>query len=74
MAGPLRLDQCGCQLPSFGRIPRSWWMRVFRSRRLYVCTGCNARVFARQREVEIANWKAATLREPYLPTASDELG
>lgn len=48
-------------------------MRLFRSRRLYVCKNCNARVFAIQSQVEVANWQAATLLKPYLPTASDDL-
>lgn len=47
-------------------------MRLFRSRRLYVCNGCKARVFALREEVEAANWQATTLIKPYLPTSSDE--
>ncbi len=73
MAKPLRFNRCGCDSPSLGRIPRSWWMRLFKSRRLYVCNSCNAPVFAIQRDVEVANWQAATLLKPYLPTVSDDL-
>jgi hypothetical protein len=72
MANRLLFRRCKCQSPSLERIPRSWWMRLFKSRRLYVCNVCKARVFAIREEVETAHWHKTTLIKTYLPTSSYE--
>lgn len=46
------LNKCDCDWGHLSRIPRTWWMRLFRSRRLYFCSGCKSHVFAHRGTIE----------------------
>jgi hypothetical protein len=41
----MRLTACSCGAEHLERIPRSWWMRLFISRRHYQCSRCRATMF-----------------------------
>jgi hypothetical protein len=41
----MRLTACSCGAEHHERIPRSWWMRLFISRRHYRCNRCQATMF-----------------------------
>jgi hypothetical protein len=42
----MRISKCKCGTQYYVRIPRQWWMRLFRARRLhYGCEGCGASLF-----------------------------
>jgi hypothetical protein len=41
----MRLRACSCGTEHLERIPRSWWMRPFASRRHYQCSRCRATMF-----------------------------
>lgn len=36
----VRFIYCGCGHEHLFRMQRSWWMRLFGARRLYLCTHC----------------------------------
>ena len=56
----LLFNKCECDWGDLSRIPRSWWMRLFKSRRLYFCTGCQSRLFAHRNSIEgVPQWWAA---------------
>lgn len=44
----LRFTTCGCGVRHLVRIDRSWWMKLFARRRLYVCAVCHERQFLRR--------------------------
>ena len=48
----LMFKECECHFGELSRVPRTWWMRIFSSRRLYHCRKCESDVFANQRMVE----------------------
>ena len=59
----LLLKKCGCDFNGLARAPRSAWMRLFRSRRLYFCRHCKSRIFAYKLAVEgTAEWQATTMK------------
>ncbi len=56
----LLFNKCECDWGDLSRIPRSWWMRLFWSRRLYFCTACKSRLLARRSAIEGApQWRTA---------------
>lgn len=44
----MKLTMCACGAEHLERIPRSWWMRLFTSRRHYQCSQCGATLFVRK--------------------------
>lgn len=43
---------CTCDESELDRIRRTWWMRLWSSKRLYECRGCGARLFVAKQSVE----------------------
>jgi hypothetical protein len=54
--------KCPCDWANLSRSPRSWWMRLFRSRRLYFCSNCMCRIFAVQAQIEeTEGWRSRAM-------------
>ena len=46
----MRLTACDCPAEHYRRIRRSGWMRLVKSRRLYHCLACEAKLFIYPKE------------------------
>lgn len=55
----MRLTPCGCELRQYDRVQRAFWMRLFRYRRLYQCSGCGQLLFLRKIEAQIIDPRLA---------------
>ncbi len=47
----ISLRPCACGPEEWVRIQRSFWMRLFRARRLYYCERCKSKLFMRKSAV-----------------------
>lgn len=51
----MRFRTCGCASVHLVRLERSWWMRLWRGKRLYFCTLCRAKfLISRPPNVHVA--------------------
>lgn len=49
----MRLKPCGCDASNYERLQRSWWMRLFESRRYYHCNRCKANMFLTREDARV---------------------
>ena len=56
----LSFTPCSCQGGNHYRVPRSLWMQLFPTRRLYQCSECDQRILAVKKDMEAAKWAATT--------------
>ena len=67
----LLLKKCGCDYDGLVRAPRSGWMRLFPSRRLYFCRNCKSSIFANRLSIEgTPEWQATSMKL-FFPKATD---
>ena len=49
----MKLKPCGCDPLHYERLQRSWWMRLFESRRYYHCNRCKANMFLTREDARV---------------------